>query len=50
MRTSVLSFVILGLATAKPQFGTELKLTEGRIIGGEEAPKREYRLSLPTPT
>merc|ERR1719179_126980 len=42
IRTSVLSFVILGLATAKPQSGTELKLTEGRIIGGEEAPKHEF--------
>ena len=30
----------LSLALAKPQFGTDLGLTEGRIIGGEEAPKR----------
>ena len=31
----------LSLAGAKPQFGKDLGLTEGRIIGGEEAPKRE---------
>ena len=30
----------LGLAAAKPQFGKDLSLAEGRIIGGSEAPKR----------
>merc|ERR1711964_3740 len=32
----------LGLVAAKPQFGKDLGLTEGRIIGGEEAPKHEF--------
>jgi len=32
----------LSLVAAKPQFGKDLTLTEGRIIGGEEAPKHEF--------
>merc|ERR1711863_157707 len=32
----------LGLVAAKPQFGKDLRLAEGRIIGGEEAPKHEF--------
>merc|ERR1711913_268765 len=35
-------FAGLSLAGAKPQFGKDLGLTEGRIIGGEEAPKHEF--------
>ena len=34
----------LSLVAAKPQFGKDLRLAEGRIIGGEEAPKRNYYL------
>ena len=32
----------LSFVAAKPQFGKDLRLAEGRIIGGEEAPKRNY--------
>merc|ERR1711874_897778 len=32
----------LSLVAAKPQFGKDLRLAEGRIIGGDEAPKHEF--------
>merc|ERR1711953_232025 len=35
-------FAGLSLVAAKPQFGKDLRLAEGRIIGGEEAPKHEF--------
>merc|ERR1719400_976829 len=38
---AVLLVAVVGLAAAKPQ-PKELTLTEGRIIGGEEAPKHEF--------
>ena len=37
----------LSLVAAKPQFGKDLRLAEGRIIGGEEAPKRNYHPRKP---
>ena len=40
MMQAVLLVAVVGLAAAKPQ-PKELTLTEGRIIGGEEAPKRQ---------
>ena len=39
----------LSLVAAKPQFGKDLRLAEGRIIGGEEAPKRNYSPYKPVP-
>merc|ERR1711884_998091 len=41
MMKAVLLVAVVGLAAAKPQ-PKELTLTEGRIIGGEEAPKHEF--------
>ena len=40
-------FAGLSLVAAKPQFGKDLRLAEGRIIGGEEAPKRNYHPRKP---
>ena len=40
-------FAGLSLVAAKPQFGKDLRLAEGRIIGGEEAPKRNYHPHKP---
>merc|ERR1712214_273815 len=41
MMKAVLLVAVVGLAAAKPQ-PKDLSLTEGRIIGGEEAPKHEF--------
>ena len=38
----LLVLVGFSLVAAKPQFGKDLGLGEGRIIGGEEAPKRNH--------
>ena len=40
MMSKLLILGCIGVVFSKPQFGAELSLTEGRIIGGEEAPKR----------
>merc|ERR1711944_317730 len=42
MKKFLLVLVGLSLVAAKPQFGKDLRLGEGRIIGGEEAPKHEF--------
>ena len=41
MMSKLLLLGCIGVALSKPQFGAELSLGEGRIIGGEEAPKRK---------
>ena len=41
MLRHALSLLGLALVAAKPQIASELKLSDGRIIGGEEAPKRK---------
>ena len=41
LRQASLSLLGLALVAAKPQIASELKLSDGRIIGGEEAPLRK---------
>jgi len=42
MLRHALSLLGLALVAAKPQIASEMKLSDGRIIGGEEAPLHEF--------